>query len=183
MPLVKQELFTLPEHINSPLFYRGWCWSIFNFLCSVLWIVGCPFGNFHLAIVLSVDLCLSFVNCHCVVCPSSTYGFWLLFWYLKICLIELHIYFILMKNSKVHKVWMLIIKKGISTNRYVHSVWINRNKIERITEYLYVIQCLLVQDAPFYILAFERWRIINKKTLLFTIQNVSDLIFYVELQG
>jgi hypothetical protein len=43
------------------------------------------------------------------------------------------------------------------------------------------IQCLLVQDAPFYILAFERWRIINKKTLLFTIQNVSDLIFYVEL--
>jgi hypothetical protein len=84
---------------------------------------------------------------HCVVCPSSTYGFWLLFWYLKICLIELHIYFILMKNSKVHKVWMLIIQKGISTNRYVHSVWINRNKIERITEYFYVIQCLLVQDA------------------------------------
>jgi hypothetical protein len=100
---------------------------------------------------------------HCVVCPSSTYGFCLLFWNLKICLIELHIYFILMKNSKVHKVWMLIIKKGISTNRYVHSVWINRNKIERITEYLYLIQCLLVQDAPFNILAFERWQTINKK--------------------
>jgi hypothetical protein len=140
--------------------------TIFFWPLCCLWIFVCPF-----------------VNCHCVVCPSPTYGFWLLFWYLKLCLIELHIYFILMKNSKVRKVWMLIIKKGISTSRYVHSVWINRNKIERITEYLYVIQCLLVQDAPFYILAFERWRTINKKNLLFTIQNVSDLIFYAELQG
>ena len=78
---------------------------------------------------------------------------------------------------------MLIIKKGTSYNRYVHSVCINRNKIKRITEYLYVIQCLLVQDAPFYILAFERRRTINKKIVIFTIQNVSDLIFYAELQG
>jgi hypothetical protein len=53
-----------------------------------------------------------------------------------------------------------------SVNRYVHSVWINRNKIERITEYHYVIQCLLVQDAPFYILAFERCRTINKKLII-----------------
>jgi hypothetical protein len=90
MPLVKQELFTFPEHINSPLFYRSWRWSIFSFLCSILWIFVCPLW---IVIVLSVHLCLFFVHFHCVVCSSSTYGFWLLFWYLKTFLIELHIYF------------------------------------------------------------------------------------------
>jgi hypothetical protein len=68
---MEQQRFTIPEHMNSPLFFRGWRWSIFSFM----------------------DLCLFFVNFHCVVCSSSTYGFWLLFWYLKTFLIELHIYF------------------------------------------------------------------------------------------
>jgi hypothetical protein len=140
MPLVKQELFTFPEHINSPLFYRSWRWSIFSFLCSVLWIFVCPLW---IVIVLSVHLCLSFVNCHCVVCSSlfvlcelslcclfifvcslcifivlsvhlrltaSDYSFDIL----KPFLLNCTFIFILMKNSKVHKVWMLIIKKWTS---------------------------------------------------------------------
>jgi hypothetical protein len=87
MLLVKQKLFTLPEHINSPLFYRSWCWSIFSFMCSVLWIVGCSFVNFLLAIVLSVDLCLSFVNCHCVHLrfTASDYSFGILRLFLLNC--------------------------------------------------------------------------------------------------
>jgi hypothetical protein len=146
MPLVKQELFTLPEHIISPLFYRSWCWSIFSFMCSVLWIVGCPFVHFWWIVWQ-----LSFG--HCVVCPSSTYGFWLLFWYL-------------MKNSKVHKVWMLIIKKRKSYKQ-VYTFCVNKYKQngKRITEYLNVIQCLLVNDAPFYRLVFERWRTISHSLL------------------
>ena len=46
----------------------GSCYSVF-FLC-----------------VCSVDRCLSFCHFsfgHCVICPSSIYGFWLPLWYLK----------------------------------------------------------------------------------------------------
>jgi hypothetical protein len=100
---------TFPEHMNSLLFFRSWCWSIFSFLCSVLWIFVCPFVNFY-----------------CVVCPSSTHGFWLLFLYLNFFHIDLHIYFILMKNSKVHKVWMLIIKKGTSYYQQVCTFCMNK---------------------------------------------------------
>ena len=105
VPLMEQQRFTLPEHMNSPLFFRGWRWSIFRFM----------------------DLCLFFVNFHCVVCSSSTYGFWLLFWNLQFFFIEMHIYSILMKNSKVHKVWMLIIKKRKSYKQ-VYTFCMNKYK-------------------------------------------------------
>ena len=43
----------------------GSCCSFCNFLCSVLYIIVCPFG-------------------HCIFYPPpSTYGFWLPLWYLK----------------------------------------------------------------------------------------------------
>ena len=53
---VKQELPTLPEHLGSLGCKWGSCYSIFSFLCNVLYIVACPFVLFLLAIVLSVLL-------------------------------------------------------------------------------------------------------------------------------
>jgi hypothetical protein len=47
VPLVKQELLTLPYHLSSR------CCSIFNFLCSVLSTIVCFFPPFLLAILLS----------------------------------------------------------------------------------------------------------------------------------
>jgi hypothetical protein len=56
LPVVEQQLFTLSEHINSTLFYRGWCRSIFSFLCSALWFIVCPFVNFHCVCLSILDL-------------------------------------------------------------------------------------------------------------------------------
>ena len=64
VPLVEQELRTLPEHLSSPPVFSGVCVSRFLVLC-----------------VCFVDRCLSFCTSsfgHCVVCPSI-YRFWLLF--------------------------------------------------------------------------------------------------------
>jgi len=37
VPLVEQEMLTLPEHLSSLAIFIGfWCWTIFSFLCSVL---------------------------------------------------------------------------------------------------------------------------------------------------
>ena len=68
VPLVDQELLTLPEHLSSP--------SVFS--------------EFHVTrslvlFVCFVDRCLSFCTFsfgHCVFC-SSIYGFWLPLWYLN----------------------------------------------------------------------------------------------------
>jgi hypothetical protein len=51
MPLVKQELLTLPEHLSSPLVFSGFC-----VVLSVVFCVYCRsyFCSFFLAIVLSV---------------------------------------------------------------------------------------------------------------------------------
>ena len=57
--LAEQELVTLLEHMSSPRFWRGSCYSIFIFM-----IVVCPFVLFL-----------------CVVCPSWIYEFWLPLWY------------------------------------------------------------------------------------------------------
>ena len=58
MPLVEQELLTLPEHLSSPRFVVGFMLLDLWFCMCVLWIVVCPFVLFLLAIVhvLSVDI-------------------------------------------------------------------------------------------------------------------------------
>ena len=69
MPLVEQELLTLPEHLSSSPVFSGGCVTRSLVLC-----------------VCFVDRCLSFYPFsfrHFVVCPSSIYGFWLLLWYLQ----------------------------------------------------------------------------------------------------
>ena len=69
VPLVEQELLTLPEHLSSS--------SIFSGVGVTPYLVICVFF---------VDRCLSFCTfCfgHCVVCSSSIYEFWLPLWYLR----------------------------------------------------------------------------------------------------
>ena len=80
VPLVDQELLTLPEHMSSPPGFSGVrvTRSLVLYVCFV-------------------DRCLSFCTFslgHCVVCSSSTYGFWLPLWYLQTLLIT---------NSKLKK--------------------------------------------------------------------------------
>jgi hypothetical protein len=69
VPLVEQELLTLPEHLSSLPVFSGVrvTWSLVLCVCFV-------------------DHCLSFSTFsfgHCVVCSSSIYGFWLPLWYLQ----------------------------------------------------------------------------------------------------
>ena len=69
MPLVEQELPTLPGHLSSPPVFSGVrvTRSLVLYVCFV-------------------DRCLSFCTFsfgHCVVCSSSIYGFWLSLWYLQ----------------------------------------------------------------------------------------------------
>jgi hypothetical protein len=69
VPLVEQELLTLPEHMSSPPVFSGVrvTRSLVLYVCFV-------------------DRCLSFCTFsfgHCVVCSSSIYGFWLPLWYLQ----------------------------------------------------------------------------------------------------
>jgi hypothetical protein len=69
VPLVEQELLTLPEHQSSPAVFSGVRVTRYLVLC-----------------VCFVDRCLSFCTFsfgHCVVCSSSMYGFWLPLWYLQ----------------------------------------------------------------------------------------------------
>jgi hypothetical protein len=69
VPLVEQELLTLPEHLSSPPVFSG----VRVTRSSVLY-------------ACFVDRCLSFCTFsfgHCVVCSSSIYGFWLPLWYLQ----------------------------------------------------------------------------------------------------
>jgi len=68
VPLVEQELLTLPEHLRSPRIFSGVRVILSLGLC-----------------VCFVDRCLSFCTFsfgYCVVC-SSRYGFWLSLWYLQ----------------------------------------------------------------------------------------------------
>jgi hypothetical protein len=74
VPLVEQELPTLPEHLSSPPVYNGVrvTRSLVLYVCFV-------------------DHCLSFCTFsfgHCVVCSSSIYGFWLSLYYLQTLLID-----------------------------------------------------------------------------------------------
>ena len=69
VPLVEQELLTLPEHLSSPPVFSGVrvTRSLVLYVCFV-------------------DRCLSFCSLsfgHCVVCSSLIYGLWLPLWYLQ----------------------------------------------------------------------------------------------------
>ena len=69
VPLVEQDLLTLPEHMSSPPVFSGVrvTRSLVLYVCFV-------------------DRCLScctFSFGHCVVCSSSIYRFWLPLWYLQ----------------------------------------------------------------------------------------------------
>ena len=69
MPLVEQELLTLPEPLSSPPVFSGVRVTRSLVLC-----------------VCCVERCLSFCTFsfgHCVVCSSSTYGLFLHLWYLQ----------------------------------------------------------------------------------------------------
>ena len=69
VPLVEQELLTLQEHLSSPPVFSGVRVTRSLVLC-----------------ICFVDHCLSFCPfsfCHCVLCSSSIYGFWLPLWYLQ----------------------------------------------------------------------------------------------------
>jgi len=66
VPLVEQELLTIPEHLSSPPLFSGVRVTLSLVLC-----------------VCFVNRCLSFCTFsfgHCVVCSSSIYGFWLPLW-------------------------------------------------------------------------------------------------------
>jgi hypothetical protein len=68
-------LLTLPEHLDSLLVFSGVRVTRSSVLC-----------------VRFVDRCLSFCTfsfCHCVVCSSQIYGFWLPLWCLQ-SLLSLH---------------------------------------------------------------------------------------------
>ena len=106
--LVEQNLLTHPEHLSSTSVFSGFRVARSLVFCGVF--CRSLFVLFPLAIVLSVLLrftdsdytfgifwplcCLSFFDLrilitplvsfgYCVVCPSSTYGFWLHLWYLQ----------------------------------------------------------------------------------------------------
>jgi hypothetical protein len=76
VPLVEQELSTLPEHLSSP--------SVLSSFRVTRSLVLC---------VCFVDRCLSFCTFsfgHCVVC-SSIYGFWLPLWCILAIVLSVHL--------------------------------------------------------------------------------------------
>jgi len=87
VPLVEQELPTLPEHLSSPPVFSGVrvTRSLVLYVCFV-------------------DRCLSFCAFsfgHCVVCSSSIYRFWLPLWYLQTLLVDNHYLYFLFLNSQL----------------------------------------------------------------------------------
>jgi hypothetical protein len=64
LPLVKQELFTFPEHVSPFRFSFGSCWLIFSFTWSVLWTIV-SLSSVLLLIILSV----LWLAAHHIVCP------------------------------------------------------------------------------------------------------------------
>jgi hypothetical protein len=74
VPLVEQELLTLPEHLSSPPVFSGVRVTRSLILC-----------------VCFVDRCLSFSTFsfgHCFVCSSLIYRFWLPLWYFQALLVK-----------------------------------------------------------------------------------------------
>jgi len=83
VPLVEQELPTLPEHLSSPPIFSGVrvTRSLVLYVCFVDRLL--PFCTFSFG--------------HYVVSSSSIYGFWLLLWYLQ-TLLETPIYTVYLYN-------------------------------------------------------------------------------------
>jgi hypothetical protein len=101
--LLDQELITLPEHLSSAPVYSG----VRSFVLYVCF----------------VDFCLSFCIFsfgHCVVCPSSIYGFWLPLWYLQTLILQLTIQIPMTRTNS---------SKGL---------WATRERKVRIITYIYV---------------------------------------------
>ena len=96
-------------------FQWGSCHWIHRFLCSILSIIVCLFvivlsvllwftsSDYPFGIFLSL-YCLSFFDlhllitslvsfCHCVVCPSLIYIFWLPLWYLSVIVLSVLLWF------------------------------------------------------------------------------------------
>ena len=89
VPLVEQELPTLPEQMSSPPVFSGVRVTRSLVLC-----------------VCFVDRCLSFCTFsfgHCVFCSSSIYGFWLSLWYLRTILTN-----ILQIEEKLCRFWLFL---------------------------------------------------------------------------
>ena len=72
VPLVDEELSTISDHQGSPQVFCG----VRVIRSLVLCVMFCR----------SLLVLLTFFFGHCVVCPSSIYGFWLPLWYLQILL-------------------------------------------------------------------------------------------------
>ena len=103
VPLVEQELLTLPEHLSSPPVF-SWVRVTLSLDLCVCFVDCClPFSNFsfgHCVVCSSsfghcVFCSSSFGHCvvcsssfdHCVVCSSSISRFWLPLWYLQTLLV------------------------------------------------------------------------------------------------
>ena len=69
VPLVEQDLLTIPEHLASPPVFSGVCVTR-SLVLYVYFVYHCLF------------VC-TFSFGHCVDCSSSIYEFWLPFWYLQ----------------------------------------------------------------------------------------------------
>ena len=93
VPLVEQEILTLPKHMSSPPLFSGVRVNPSLVLC-----------------VYFEDLCLSlcpFSLCHCVAWSYSIYGLWLLLWHLQTLLSFTH-----------HRCPIYFWKKNINSNNY-----------------------------------------------------------------
>jgi hypothetical protein len=125
VPLVEQELLTLPEHLSSPPVVSG--------------------VRVTRSLVLSVcfvDRCLSFCTFsfgHCVVCSSSIYGFWLPLWYLQTLLIFIICSLVLFTSlgtccifvfHSYGKAW-IIGSSGQHFYQYIHKSDMRRSNVVR----------------------------------------------------
>ena len=87
VPLVEQELLTLPEHLSSTPGF-GWVRVPRSLVLCICFVDCCLplclfcFGDCVLLRFTDSDY-LPLVSCdHCIICPSSVHWFWLLLWYL-----------------------------------------------------------------------------------------------------
>ena len=116
-------LFFWPLYRLSLFFWPLYCLSLFFchcIVCPVFW----PLHRLSCLLAIVSSVLLSFG--HCIVCPSA-YGFWLLLWYLPVCLTSCYtlviILFFLFSNSK--DLWYFILSCNrviLSTNKEVKYI-------------------------------------------------------------
>ena len=135
MPLVEQELLTLPEHLSSPTVLCGVRvdWSLVLCVCFV---------------VLCLPFCSFSIN-HCIVCPSQIYGFWLSRWY--ICTFK---FFLKLFSNNIYRYWPGIqgqsFSKPTHENGHIllvsHSVISDINKVLKNYTFFYTTWLLVKQS-------------------------------------